>query len=368
MKNYVNIFWVFVFLLYPVISQGQNNKKTGCISGTCGTGWGTYVFSNGEYSGEWIDGKQEGHGIHTWNNGDKYEGSWLAGKKNGTGTFTWADGVKFEGNWESDKRSGPGRVTDKSGIVVKQGNWYNNEYCRKLYGKVKACKLFISNHERINISVNGTSDTTKANSDGTFIVEFSEKNKYPILKFSGTVIFGKSFEIGKDTTMTVCLNPRYRKGILAAPLFGPVFYGRSINQNYILTAAFTDVFGILALTYGLISYGDYNHNIKSYNDELERYPTLVDMDEIRESHEKMEQLYSNITPSWNKYIAGTITGGVLLAASLVIRIIAIASPNVIKKSGKSKINRKSAESTGVSITPLIYTQNNFQHVGMNINL
>lgn len=359
--------WILVVLLFSVTLYGQNTRKTGCVSGTCGTGWGTYVFSNGEYTGEFKDGKQEGHGTYTWNNGDIYEGSWLAGKRNGTGTFTWSNGVKFQGQWESDQRSGPGLVTDKNGLVVKQGNWYNNEYYRKLYGKVKACRLFISNNEKIAISVIGTTDTITANSDGTFIVEFSEKIKYPVLNISGPVVFGKTFEIGNDTMMNVCLNPRYRKGILAAPLFGPVFYGRSINRNYILTAAFTDVFGILALTYGLINYGDYKHNLDSYNMEYERYSTLTDMNEIRASHDNMEKLYDDINHSWNRYVAGTVTGGVFLAASVVIRIIAIASPNAIKITGKKNHDEKSTETTSVSITPLLYTQKNFQHVGMNIN-
>ena len=91
MKKYINILWLIVLLLEPVISHSQESKTTGCVSGNCGNGWGTYIYPDGEYTGEWKDGKQEGHGTYTLNNGDKYEGSWLGGKKSGSGTFTWAD-------------------------------------------------------------------------------------------------------------------------------------------------------------------------------------------------------------------------------------------------------------------------------------
>ena len=367
MKTYANLFIVFVFLYFPLYIHAQDTQNSGCIFGDCGNGWGTYIFNNGKYTGEWKNGKLHGYGTFKWNNGDKYDGSWTDGKRNDSGTFIWADGSKFIGTWKDDKRNGAGVYFDKSGRMVKQGNWYNNEYYRKLYGKVMACKLFISNYWKINVCIKGSQDSTMVNSDHEFILEFSEKIKNPVVEFSSPVIFSKTFEVGKDTTISVCLNPRYHKGILAVPIFGPVFYGRSINKNYILTAAFTDVLGILALTYGLISYGEYDHNTNSYNTELERYSTLTNSDEINASHEKLVNLYNDINHSWNKYIAGTVTGSILLASSIVIRIIAIASPNSVHSESKGFVINRKTHNQNISILPVYFVQDKIQSIGLNIH-
>jgi len=55
--------WCVALLLISTQSWGQ---ETGCISGNCVNGQGTYVFTNGmKYVGEWKDGKQHGQVTYT---------------------------------------------------------------------------------------------------------------------------------------------------------------------------------------------------------------------------------------------------------------------------------------------------------------
>ena len=51
---------LLLLLCVPLIGVGQ---KTGCISGDCENGHGTFTWANGgKYVGEWKDGKQHGQG------------------------------------------------------------------------------------------------------------------------------------------------------------------------------------------------------------------------------------------------------------------------------------------------------------------
>lgn len=49
--------------------------------------------------GEWRDDERNGHGVYTYNNGDRYEGEWRDDKPNGHGVLTDANGVRFDGDW-----------------------------------------------------------------------------------------------------------------------------------------------------------------------------------------------------------------------------------------------------------------------------
>ena len=78
-------------------------KKSGCISGDCANGKGTYDWENGQkYVGEWKDDKQDGQGTYTWPSGQKYVGEWKDGMYHGQGTFTYTDGTVEKGLWEND--------------------------------------------------------------------------------------------------------------------------------------------------------------------------------------------------------------------------------------------------------------------------
>ena len=76
-----------------------------------GNGQGTFIYPNGQYSGEWEKGKKQGQGTFTWFNGNRYEGEWIDGKEHGKGTFIWSDGVIYEGEWKNGRPHGQGTGT-----------------------------------------------------------------------------------------------------------------------------------------------------------------------------------------------------------------------------------------------------------------
>lgn len=77
--------------------------KTGCISGNCQTGQGTYVYKDNtaKYIGSFVNGKSEGKGTIEYSNGDSYTGDWKDGKYYGNGVLTQQNGIKVEGQWHA---------------------------------------------------------------------------------------------------------------------------------------------------------------------------------------------------------------------------------------------------------------------------
>jgi len=66
--------WCVVLLLICMQSWGQ---ETGCISGNCVNGQGTFTSADGrKYVGEWRDGKQHGLGTETSADGSVVTGMW----------------------------------------------------------------------------------------------------------------------------------------------------------------------------------------------------------------------------------------------------------------------------------------------------
>jgi hypothetical protein len=77
------------------------------VTGDCKNGEGTYLYSNAKYWGNWKDGKRDGFGTLTRDDGSSmYKGNWSNDKKNGYGSFYWSNGDRYEGNWVDDNRSG----------------------------------------------------------------------------------------------------------------------------------------------------------------------------------------------------------------------------------------------------------------------
>ena len=57
-----------------------------CIKGDCKNGYGTFVLTDLEYTGEFKNGKKNGHGTLTYKkDGSKYVGEW----KNGNRVWKW---------------------------------------------------------------------------------------------------------------------------------------------------------------------------------------------------------------------------------------------------------------------------------------
>lgn len=133
-------------------------------------GFGTMIYENEEYEGDWEQGYYHGHGKHTNAQGDVYEGpfhyglkqgkdkaimnfgdgrrfrgrfhadkmregvlefvdgSWYEGllendKRDGYGVCCFASGDEYEGQWKDDVMHGHGRMDWKS-----DASWYNGEW------------------------------------------------------------------------------------------------------------------------------------------------------------------------------------------------------------------------------------------------
>ncbi len=82
----------------------NSNLQTGCLSGDCEHGEGTYAYADGS----------------------RYEGSFVNGKKHGLGTFFYANGNKYIGHFMFDQYSGTGKMMEKEGDVI-EGLWAKGE-------------------------------------------------------------------------------------------------------------------------------------------------------------------------------------------------------------------------------------------------
>ncbi len=113
-------------------------------------GKGVMTLDDGAYDGEFKNGKREGRGIYTWDNGDKYDGEWKNGERSGRGVFTWSDGDKYAGEYKNNfkdglgvfrwsnvnkydgegtngTRHGEGVLKDKKGELLYEGQWVDDK-------------------------------------------------------------------------------------------------------------------------------------------------------------------------------------------------------------------------------------------------
>ena len=65
--------------------------------------FGTFTYKGTSYVGEYKDGKQNGHGTYTFDDGSKYVGEYKDGKQHGQGTYTFAGGRMVEAIFENGK-------------------------------------------------------------------------------------------------------------------------------------------------------------------------------------------------------------------------------------------------------------------------
>lgn len=79
----------------------RGGGPTGCISGDCQDGQGTYLSAGGAiYVGQFHQGAIDGQGICYYPDGSKYQGEWHNRYPQGYGTKTWPDGRQHTGRWE----------------------------------------------------------------------------------------------------------------------------------------------------------------------------------------------------------------------------------------------------------------------------
>ena len=79
----------------------------------------TLVFGDNQvtYTGTTIQGKMNGQGKMTFENGDTYEGEFVDGYFQGTGTYTSKDGWTYEGQFVKGQADGQGKLTTQDNIV-----------------------------------------------------------------------------------------------------------------------------------------------------------------------------------------------------------------------------------------------------------
>ncbi|MBR0900278.1 hypothetical protein JQ616_35460 [Bradyrhizobium tropiciagri] len=69
------------------------------------------VFRTGySYSGHWVNGLMDGHGILKLENGDRYDGEFVAGKMDGEGRYASSDGSIYQGGFRNGSRHGRGKL------------------------------------------------------------------------------------------------------------------------------------------------------------------------------------------------------------------------------------------------------------------
>ena len=82
-------------------------------------------YENGAYIGEWKNGKWNGQGTFTYNDGVKYVGEFKDYYFHGQGSFTNPDnGSYYIGEWKYGKYHGQGTVQTSSGQIY-AGEWSN---------------------------------------------------------------------------------------------------------------------------------------------------------------------------------------------------------------------------------------------------
>lgn len=76
------------FILFLFFIQIYTFSQTGCISGDCSQGTGTFIWENGDsYSGAWINGSRTGYGIYSWSSGAYYKGEFKDNLLHGYGSY-----------------------------------------------------------------------------------------------------------------------------------------------------------------------------------------------------------------------------------------------------------------------------------------
>ena len=88
-------------------------------------GWGTSWSrenTDRKYVGEIKNGRPNGQGTVTRNDGKTYVGEFRTGRLNGQGTVTWSDGRKNVGEWKNGKEWNIKKYNKKGKII---GKWVN---------------------------------------------------------------------------------------------------------------------------------------------------------------------------------------------------------------------------------------------------
>ncbi len=96
------------------IRDDGTDIQSGCISGNCINGKGTFAYADGsKYDGEFANKKVHGWGTWDYPNGDKFVGSFQKGLQDGQGALYKKDGSVLVGQWINGEYIGQ----SKSGVL-----------------------------------------------------------------------------------------------------------------------------------------------------------------------------------------------------------------------------------------------------------
>ncbi|MBN1250963.1 MAG: caspase family protein [Bacteroidales bacterium] len=286
------------------IYKGTNTiNNTGCISGDCNNGYGTYVQTSGnKYVGTFKNGTFEGQGSYTFadggnyvglfqngmyhgqgtytfaNNQGKYVGDFKNGKYNGLGTFYYPDGRTQAGKWQDNKYVG----TAQSNLTPPEVSWitpaYTNTNATVSEAKIKLCikskeepqniQVYINDELQITNAVRGFSVVT-SNCDYTFDKTVKLKpgtNNIKVVVKNGAGEVASSIRTITFETQSNKLGKRYalvigQSNYLSSPLRNPVNDANDI-------AAELKKLGFDVMVFTNISQNDMKKHIRTFGDKL----------------------------------------------------------------------------------------------------
>lgn len=115
--------------------MGLNQLESGCISGNCIDGYGTFNYENGEqYEGFFKNAHRSGPGLLLYEDGSSFNGMWENDEKNGLGFYSSYDGSFFLGHHQANLRNGEGieQMYDEEGVIFSIANWESGNETSKI--------------------------------------------------------------------------------------------------------------------------------------------------------------------------------------------------------------------------------------------
>src|ERR1039458_7089116 len=91
-------------------------RVQGCSGGDCKSGYGTFVYENAVYVGNFSNGFRNGQGEYYWSTGDYYSGGFQNDAMEGQGTLVLASGKSSVGQFSNSVMT-KGTNYDESGVV-----------------------------------------------------------------------------------------------------------------------------------------------------------------------------------------------------------------------------------------------------------
>ena len=121
--------------------------------------------SSAKYEGAWLDDLPNGTGTYTAADGSVYAGEWVAGRREGKGVHTYASGAKYDGTWYNDRFHKTGTYTAApsfDNIKSYDGDW--------LFGKMSSSKALLTFQN--GDSFRGAFKDGRAHGAGTYTYSF----------------------------------------------------------------------------------------------------------------------------------------------------------------------------------------------------